>query len=449
MIICLVTEFPQHQYQWYMAWDDDRQIKSDVVVRSVMVSPETLRIYPKDHGYWTYLREADFVFVCVSRAHFGINWKWFELPILAKRYMKPDAKMACIFDQDFVWLFHKNWAWWDDYDSNPMFQEVYAKTPEQFFKESGVLEVADIYFSVIDDPPYKPYTSKPVIYIPLPQLVSERTAKTLGCKFLTSRNGHIALLNHSSQSTSIEHTLRNIIRKVGTPVGIFNTISYRKPYRGKLWTAKHGLPAGSVSWGRFNPKEYKNTLEKYYIAIDDSANYIGWSRFAMECALAYVPCIGSNKACKVFFPELYTKHKDYKRQMELVKKLYGDPTFHHEVALKAYQKVYEHLDSDVLCNKLLEVAREIGSPDTKVDVEKKVFLDFLVNILVGGKMIPPRPSKTGTIYDNLYYKSINQAQWDGLYGKWWKYIKDEGKYRKLIAEAQKLLRQGYKVIRKL
>jgi len=449
MIICLLAEIPQEKYQWYMAWNDDRQIKNDVVVRSVMMSPETLRIYPKDHGYWTYLKEADFVFVYVTRAHFD-DWKWFELPLLARQYMKPEAKMACCFDQEFIWLLcGKKWSWWDDYDRNPMFQKIYTMKPEEFFAENKVLEVADIYITVLENSPYKPYTSKPVIYIPLPQLVSQRSAKTLGCKFSTSRNGHIALLNHTSQATSVEHTIRNVIKKVNKPVGIFNSLTYRKPYKGKLWAAKHGLSARSISWGRLNPKEYKATLEKYYIAIDDSANYIGWSRFAMECALAYVPCIGSNFACKIFFPELYTKHEDYKRQTELILKLYGDPHFHHEVAMKAHERVLEHLNTDSLCKKLLEVATEIGSPNTKQDVEKKLFLDFLVNALLAGKAIPERPSETGTRFDNITMRSINQKQWDGLYGKWWKYIKDEAEYRKFLAEATILLKRGYKVICKL
>lgn len=448
MIICLVAEFPQYRYQWYMAWNDARQIKNDVVVRAVMISPETIRLYPKDHGYWTYLKEADFVFVYVSRAHFE-DWRWFELPLLAKQYMKPDAKMACIFDQEFIWLLHdKKWSWWDDYDRNPMFQKIYAMKPEEFFAESKVLEVADVYLTVLENSPFKPYTSKPVIYMPLPQLVSARTAKTLGCDFSTARNGHIALLNHSSQATSIKHTLRNIVKKVGKPVGIFNTLSYRKPYKGKIWCTNNGVPAGSVSWGRFNPKEYKAKLERYYVAIDDAANYIGWSRFAMECALAYVPCIGSNFACKIFFPELYTKHKDYKRQIELIQKLYGDPQFHYNVAVKAHDKVFEHLNTDRLCEKLLEVAKEIGSPNTKQDVAKELLLDFLVNALMHSKTLPPRPSKTGLVSDSFSYQSLNQIEWDKLYGKWWKYIENEGEYRKLIMKAQKLLKRGYKVIYK-
>jgi len=329
--------------------------------------------------------------------------------------------MIAQWDQEFIWVFYPKWTWWQ----RPSYST--QKPPEQFFKETEILEVADLHFTVLEKPLFQKYTSTPYIYMPLPQLI-RHTDRI----FEQVKDEKIALLNHTSYAGKIDHTIRNVIRPFGNPINLFSSYSFHRPHSGKIFCVKHGLPQGSVVYGRMRSYEYMKELSKCYVAIDDQENYIGWSRFVMECALTSVPCIGSNHANKIFFPELYVKHKDYKRQKELLNRLFNDEAFHERMVQFGFQKVHEHLDTDRLCEKLLRIAEELNVSNTKIDVSKWMFVKFLAHLRMAQKTIPNRP-ESGTVFDNIHNRNLNAGDWDELYGKWKTYIDNPKVYKELLA----------------
>jgi len=345
--------------------------------------------------------------------------------------MKPEAKMVAQWDQEFIWVYHPSWSRWRD-------KIPTQAPPKQFFKNTGVLDVSDAHLTVLERPLFQKFSKVPSYYQPLPQLLRYRSY------IYVIRDKQIALLSHTSVSGTINHTGANVVRPLGIPAVIFNSLSYHKPYSGKIFCTKHSLPQGSISYGRLNRDPYMQTLNKCYIAIDDQENYIGWSRFVMECALTFVPCIGSNFANKIFFPDLYTDHKDYARQRELVTKLVNDQTWHREIAEKAFAKVIDHMDTDRLCKQLVTIAKELGSPDSKIDIEKNLCLDHISKKLPSH--VPPLRPKTGSVFDQISNKSLTPEGWDEVYSKWSEYLAEEPARSQTIKEAFKWMKNRWVTI---
>lgn len=352
--ICIVTEFEQENFfQWTMALNKvnntpkryggwftcSKQAGHKINLSSVVVN-KPIETISKDK--LKRITNADYVFVYTVRRN--DKSYWYKLPSLVKPYMKPTAKMICQFDDEFTFLKMNFW------------KNVEVNDEEAFFKESKVLEIADIYLSVFRNPFWKKYCNKPVYYLPLPQLfrydtlitlpkikttMSTHTGRLSGASF-KEREKNIATMIHSLEESNIDDSLK-LMNEFNVPSIVFS--------------AKHisNIPINVKYYAKDTRKALMTNLRNVYIALDDNDGYIGWSRFAMECALACVPCLGSTEAIKDFFPDLYTEPKDYVKQRELINKLFTDEQFYESQKACGWIRVMTKLSDENLVTNFLKV----------------------------------------------------------------------------------------------
>jgi len=172
--ICIVTEFTQEKFfQWtialnkfsntqfrYGGWFEISKEKGhNIILSSVEINPATMQVYPDNHSYWNPIREADIVFVYCARQ--DMKWEWYKAPVIVKKWMKPEAKMVCQFDCELMWLWNPAHSWWEE----KYYPSLDGKTPEEFLKENKILEVADAYFTVLDNEPKLFNTVEKFIYV--------------------------------------------------------------------------------------------------------------------------------------------------------------------------------------------------------------------------------------------------------------------------------------------
>lgn len=445
--LCLVTEFEQANFfQWKIALSYYHELE----VTSAVMSETILKAYPLDDERWDVIRKADVVFVYCTRH--DLNWEWYKLPLLVKEIMNEKAKMVCQFDSEFLWLWYPHHHSWKK-------KVVWArnKTPKQFFKETKVMEVADAYI-VLANKLLKRYTSKPVHYLPLPQLTRHYSLikASPSRRDMENKSKRTVVLRHSVESASIEETLKEVIVPSGVPVTIFTTTHTDSEEKLKM-LRNLPQPRRSVVYGSVPRDVYMEFLERGYAAVDDNEGYYGWSRFAMECALAHIPCVGSTRAVKEFFPKLYTKPKDYEKQRELLKRLYNDKTFWLKMAKTGKRRVLKKLDTSRLASGLTEIITSImsrkkksakkKSAKSKASLEWERYREFIKEWKSYHKVIPSRPPKDGLVMDSIHKRIITQKQWDFLYGKWRKFIegyepskpkpKSKPKMREIVIEEEK------------
>jgi len=425
--LCIVTEFEQHDFfQWTIAL----QTYPEFCISSVVMNPDTIKLNDKKSHYWNPIRDADIVFVyCVRH---NLDWKWYNLPLKVKEFMNKKARMICQFDLEFLWFFHHDHFPWKKID-----QWTDGISPKKFFKKTGILDVADAYI-IFFNPKLKAYTSKPVFNIPLPQLIryQNHLSNNPSRNVLSKKSRRIAVIHHSVKSAKIEHTLNKIIKKSDRPVTIFTCRNSNPSERLELI---RDIPsrADSRVYGHINRNDYMTFLEDCRVAIDDNEGYYGWSRFVMECALAYVPCVGSTLAVKEFFPKLYTKHKDYNEQAKLINHLYNDNKFWMETVINGKNNVLIKLNTDKLVGSLLKVIKRISPQKSilktkppKITPQKsdniiqeysyKEYKDFCTSHYPHS--IPRRPNKGESVHDGILKEFLNQKQWDEIYGKWKRFI---------------------------
>jgi hypothetical protein len=352
MRLVIVTEFePQDHYQWYMALKK-YQTELGIKVTALVIEPVHRKLYPLNDSYWQPLREADAIFVYATRIYLTTN-DWWELPKFVKQFMRQDAKMIDQYDDDFWWLFDPQHVWWDTQRSkNP---EDHGG-PEQFFKDTGILEIADTHLTVISNPPFKKYTIKPTVKLLLPQLERYKLFKYSE----KHKIENVAILYHSINKSSISGIIENVIKPNNYPITIFLSSLRRVENFGNL-------PVGSQVFPYVNCESYVDLLwQNASIGLDDNTGYYGWSRFVMECAIAYIPCVGSTEAVQDLFPELYTAPQDYVKQIELIELLRTNQKFYHQMAEVGHKRCLETLSSYVLCKKLIEIFAGLGTPRTGI-----------------------------------------------------------------------------------
>jgi hypothetical protein len=425
MIIAIVTEFPADaKFQWRAAWSEEMQQKLGVMVKSVCIAPETIFWYDNSSINWYWLRRADVIFCYASRT--GLDkwagnekWKWFNVPIHAKRFTKPDAKMIIQFDDDLIFVHDPTYVWWKDDPSEGL-------SPDTFFKKYPILDIGDVYCHVVEKPKFAPYCKKPLVYLPLPQTVRHIEW------FDSNHKGNlVALIRHTSRAANVTHIVKNVTKDM--PICYFQVNYVYSEDSGIHAT----LPIGSKTYPSLDPHIFMNTLhETCRYAIDDAEGYIGWSRFVMECAIAGIPCIGSNNANRLIFPDLCTEHKDYDKQRELLERLKIDKEFYESCLAKGRDYIKKELDPEFLCRRLLELARSLNPPDTPVP-EGMVLKESLINILERGlpfHVIPLRPAIGQEVWDYFSNQNLNHDSWFGIYGKYEKFISDPALYREIIVE---------------
>jgi len=320
-------------FQWEIA-SKQFQTFNDVKPSFITVNPAYLSALSRDDKYWNPLKNADVVFVrCVRPFSY---WKHYEMASVVKSMMRPDAKMIFQDDMDFLWLYHQNHCY---------YEQTINKTPDELFRETKILEIADA-FNIEYNPLFEEEVrnvGKPVYHLLLPQLV--RYKSFISTKPSLGDKGRVVLLIHSVKSASINHVINNLPEFRYMIFMIDQPISLRKKV--------------DIGFGRLQRDNFMEFLKRGYIAIDDNEGYYGWSRFAMECALVCVPCIGSTPAVQEFFPELYTKPKDYKKQRELAVKLFNDKKFWLEMATEGKRRVLERMDTRTRIAELVKIIKEV------------------------------------------------------------------------------------------
>lgn len=339
--------------------------KLDIVVSSINASPAHRKVYNDfiNDPYWKPLKEADLVYAYATRRTSrcepsGISW-W-TLPQFAKPFMKPEAKMIAQYDDEFVWLFNPLGSWWNlTQMPNP---DNYGG-PEQFFKKTEILEVPDGHIVVTNNPLFVKYTTKPVFKVPLPHLCRYKLEKYSE----NHKGNNIALMLHSAKSASLFETLDNVIRPKNYAVTIFNGTLNTEVVRS--FRAKSNLPVNSNIYQRMEYDAYADLLwRENSIGLDNNTGYMGWSRFAMECAVTCIPCIGSSDSVYDLFPELYTAPQDYAKQIELIKRLRTDKKFYHEMVVVGRKRVTELLNDEKLCRTFLDCFDKVGASKTNITI---------------------------------------------------------------------------------
>ena len=281
--------------------------------------------------------------------------------------MKPTAKMIVQYDDEFVWLFDPKHVWWNiDIMPNPE-----NNGPEDFFKKTGILEVPDAHLVVRGNPfpEFTKYTTRPIFKLLLPHLYRYAPSK-----YTEEHEGkNIAVMHHSILEASVSGILENVIKPNNWAINVFSgTLDNERILK---FREKEHLPVNSATYPRVDYEPYMDLLWRYSsIGLDDNSNYLGWSRFAMECAIAWIPCVGSTEAVHDIFPELYTSPQDYAKQTELISRLKTDKKFYHEVIQAGHIKVLELLDDEKLCRAMLDIFNKVTPSKSNITLKDFKFL---------------------------------------------------------------------------
>jgi len=404
--LCFLTNFDFHVFQWFNVLKTGYYIGEYFLDTSFLrLDDSYLRVYPFDDEYWTPLRTADIIFVYVSRSNFRVNDEWYMLPVYARR-INPKAKILVQFDDECKWIFNPHHTYWGE-KRTPKISD-----PEKFIKEKKFLEVGDIYLTVVSPEKleYAKYCSKPIKKLLLPHLI--RYAKPA---FKVQKKKQIVIMRHSIQSASIQHTIDNVIKPLRYPTIVFNTpmeYFYSLP------------PLNLPPFVKLMPRKPRDAfiidLMKCRVGIDDNEGYVGWSRFAMECAIAGVACIGSTEAVKDIFPDLFTEHKDYEQQKILVQKLMTDDGFYKKQIKKAKRRLEKVVGEKSLIKQLLQLILSLKKDFPEIDRGKaqRNRLKKFIKYVWGGKMPCRMPSKEGKAFDPISKRILTQEEWLKLYGEW-------------------------------
>lgn len=459
--VCLVTEFEQENFfQWHEAFKTfctakKRMLNSDICdefnhivkVKSVVMNEHTLKLNSFNSEYWNPIREADVVFVYCARQNFNDSWKWFMLPVYVKEIIgESKTKLVVQFDDEFLFLKYKDHIFWNKTD---LYDSINLK---EFFNETKVLDVADAYFTVLHEPFWGKYTTKPIYYMPLPQL----SRYNLNHKIIYEdphKRKYIVTLIHSVNSASINHLVDNVLSKTDYPVIVIN--SSRRKIDSKTLLEK--LPKGSKYYTKMSMEDYIKILRSSYLAIDDNEGYYGWSRFVEECAICGVPTISSSVSAAEIFPFLKVKHKDYEKQLELINKLIKEENYYRFIRYYGYLHTVNalgdiHLVMDFLKIVLVHLnckcmvgdfskenidkklfAKKISISNQNVELTEEDFVDFLRLIK---HVIPDKPL-TSKVFDRNLHAIINLEQWQQVYGLYEDFINDKALFKKCWLKSRK------------
>jgi hypothetical protein len=374
--LCIVAWFDCRDYfQWFVALNKYAS-KLGISVSSINVSPTHRKIYSnyEQDPYWNPLKEADYVYAYATRRSTRVEptgGSWWTLPQFVKPFMKPEAKMLDQWDDEWVWLSNPNGSWWD---LRLMPNPDNHGGPEQFFKKTGILEIADGHIKVTDNSLFEKYTMKPVFKILLPHLFRYGVGK-----YNENHKGkNLAIMFHSTRSHNIHSVLENVIRPKNYAVTVFNGSIKQEVI--DAFRAREKLPVNSEVYVRMEYVAYTDLLWRSCdVGLDNSDGYEGWSRFGMECAISCVPCVGSSNSVHDMFPELYTDVNDFAKQIELIERLRTDKKFYHEMVEAGCKRLLDLLDDEKLCRMLLDCFEKVGSSKSKVPLRNLYVRDSKYN----------------------------------------------------------------------
>lgn len=443
MKLCMVFEFQKDNSQIYRLFENNKAAFQDKMnVDTVILNPITLSKYSYRDDYWNSIREADVVFVYSTRARSydeDKDWKWYNIGKHVKNFMNQDAKLIIMEDSDYVFVEHPEWVWWREDELTG----AEGLTPEEFFDKTGVLDVGDVYFSVIENPPFRKYLSndKKFFKIWLPHLSFKGYNFDKFNKLCSYKSNRIGLMCHSSRVASVEHTIENIIKPLDIPVCYFNVKRDYTMEMGQKECRAKQYPKGSMIIGAelYTPI-YMMRVNNCFCGIDDAENYIGWSRFAMECAIVGIPCIGSTESVKDLFPDLYTEHKDYIKQTELLNKIINDKDFYDYTVKNARNLLSDLNDPKKVIDNFLSIFQSIGVDiyDEKRKRLKREYkkLEYAFIELLAANLpfqVPStKPQDTQYVFDKVVKKTLNSTDWEEHYGKYSDFIMSEKNFTSFI-----------------
>jgi len=427
--ICIVMD-TNPNFVWVKAFKKYVKNHPYIIFDSVFVDFDVITNHSINDSYWNPIKNADIVFIYLgTRNHIynGKCWEWYvEIPKFVKQIANPAAKIIIQFDDELNWMFNvKNKLY--NLEMDESWLEEKAKDKNKIIREMD--ELVDAHFIVSENPLYVKYCRKPVYYMPLPQL-EKMDIPTFDVDLINNKTNNIALLQHRFSNSSVLHSLQNVTFKFDIPVVVFS-----------------GEKNQTINCENYNVKEITNISrsqflqklrEEIKIALDDNENYIGWSQFAFECAVLGVPVIGSTKAVKEFFPDLYTKHKDYNKQIFLINKLLKDKQLYLTMARNGYHKAVFKLNSEKLCDDFLTIARTKLKCKFHILTEEQIKELKLIRILqttLPHHIIPKCPAENQTIYDDYSHTQLNRDAWFKRYGEFADIINDDKKYREVIRKA--------------
>ena len=418
--LCIVTEFVQEDYfQWTIALKN----RPEFELESLVVTPLSIFNFGPDDDFWKPVKNADVVFIYLVRRI--ETWEYYKLPMIVKEHMREDARLIVQEDLDYLWAWYPTHHHWE---TNIRWTE--DKTPEQFF-QNKILEVADAHLAFFNRERLSKVTSRPVYELNLPQLVRYQLylKEDIIKEDFQKRKG-MAVLRHSVHSAHAKHTIEQIKEY---PCNYFSSrIMDNEVTQKDLFQSKGRL------YSKMDREAYLHFLKQNRVAVDDNEGYIGWSRFAMECAIQGVPCVGSTMAVKELFPDLYTEHKDYQRQKVLLDKLYNDIDFWYDQVTQGRENVYSVLNTEVLIDNFILIIEEIKTRptiyfrDMKLSDEGRIplnydeyqkYLTYCNKHFPQG--IPTKPRNGAIAFDGTIKRMINEFMWDSLYGKWEAFINGE------------------------
>lgn len=153
----------------------------------------------------------------------------------------------------------------------------------------------------------------------------------------------------------------NAVKEAGVKVKLFANYHGAPATQNQLILNKLGLN-DSIAYIRLREPEYLHELSRCKWAIEDPSDYLGFSRFVIECATMGVPVVGGEQiySVKIGFPETCTEHMDIPRQVTLIKALSQDPALCKRIADTGYDNLSKHLSNERCTQALWDAMKDMG-----------------------------------------------------------------------------------------
>lgn len=155
--------------------------------------------------------------------------------------------------------------------------------------------------------------------------------------------------NQRSKVLMMQHTTLNwldthlaVVKRLGRKAIVLGSYDYQLLHMITQWTQKSGVECEIYS--RFSPTvaglTYMETINRGLIGIEDQ--YVGGSRFSLECAVMKVPVVGTRWAgfLEILAPELTVNNGDIDGMTEKAERLVSDENYYNEMREKMFGRLW-------------------------------------------------------------------------------------------------------------